>query len=92
LPPGLACKSRAIVAGDAACLSIAAASIVAKVTRDRLMARLDSHCPGYGFARHAGYATRAHLDAIAALGPSPFHRRSFSPVKLDEICADEPSR
>jgi len=88
LPPGLCCRSRAIIAGDATCLSIAAASIIAKVARDRMMARLDSHCPGYGFARHAGYATRLHLDAIAALGPSPFHRRSFSPVKLDDIRAD----
>ncbi len=88
LPPGLSCRSRAIIAGDATCLSIAAASIVAKVARDRMMARLDSHCPGYGFARHAGYATRLHLDAIAALGPSPFHRRSFSPVKLDDIRAE----
>jgi ribonuclease HII len=81
LPDGLACRSRAIVAGDASCLSIAAASILAKVARDRMMARLDSHCPGYGFARHAGYATRTHIEAITMLGPSPFHRRSFSPVR-----------
>jgi ribonuclease HII len=81
LPEGLACQSRAIIAGDATCLSIAAASIVAKVARDRMMARLDFHCPGYGFARHAGYATRAHIEAIATLGPSPFHRRSFSPIR-----------
>jgi ribonuclease HII len=88
LPPGLACQSRAIIAGDAICLSIAAASIVAKVARDRMMARLDFHCPGYGFARHAGYATRAHVEAIAALGPSPFHRRSFSPVRVAEAPAE----
>ena len=87
-PPGLACPSRAIIAGDAICLSIAAASIVAKVARDRMMARLDSHCPGYGFARHAGYVTRAHIEAIAALGPSPFHRRSFSPVRTDDTRAE----
>jgi ribonuclease HII len=83
IPPGIACQSKAIVAGDATCLSIAAASIVAKVARDRMMARLDSHCPGYGFARHAGYATRAHIEALALLGPSRFHRRSFSPVRVE---------
>jgi ribonuclease HII len=88
VPPGIVCQSRAIIAGDAKCLSIAAASIVAKVTRDRMMARLDSHCPGYGFARHAGYATRAHVEAIAMLGPSPFHRRSFSPVRVEDTPAE----
>jgi ribonuclease HII len=88
VPPGLTCQSRAIIAGDAACLSIAAASIVAKVTRDRMMARLDAHCPGYGFAQHAGYATQAHRDAIATLGPSPFHRRSFSPIKIPDLFAE----
>jgi ribonuclease HII len=80
-PPGLCCAARAIIGGDASCLSIAAASIVAKVTRDRMMARLDPHYPDYGFARHVGYATSFHLDAIARLGPTPFHRLSFSPLK-----------
>jgi ribonuclease HII len=88
VPPGLACGSRAIIDGDALCLSIAAASIVAKVARDRMMARLDSHCPGYGFSRHAGYATRLHINAIATLGPSPFHRRSFSPFKIADLPAE----
>ena len=87
-PPGLSCRSRAIIAGDAACLSIAAASIVAKVARDRMMARLDSHCPGYGFARHVGYATRSHIAAITTLGPSPFHRRTFNSVRLEDVLPD----
>ena len=61
--------------------SIAAASIVAKVHRDRLMRELDQRYPGYGFAAHAGYATAAHLQALKSLGPSPVHRRSFAPVR-----------
>jgi ribonuclease HII len=80
-PQGLCCAARAIVGGDALCLSIAAASIVAKVARDRMMIRLDSHYPDYGFARHVGYATSFHRDAIARLGPTPFHRLSFSPLR-----------
>jgi ribonuclease HII len=83
VPEGLTCEGRAIIAGDATCLSISAASIVAKVARDRMMTRLDSHCPGYGFARHAGYATQAHRDALALLGPSAFHRRSFGAAQTD---------
>jgi len=79
VPPGLKCPARAIIGGDALSVSIAAASIVAKVARDRLMARLDAHCPGYGFSSHVGYSTRVHIEALAALGPSPFHRRSFKP-------------
>lgn len=79
LPEGLRCPGRTIVKGDSLCLSIAAASIIAKVTRDRLMAKLCQVYPAYGFGRHAGYATREHLDAIAANGPCPFHRLSFSP-------------
>ncbi len=77
VPAGLRCPARAIVGGDARSLSIAAASIVAKVARDALMTRLDAAYPDYGFARHAGYATRAHVEALARLGPTPFHRRSF---------------
>ncbi len=77
VPGGLRCPARAIVGGDARSLSIAAASIVAKVARDALMRRLDAAHPGYGFARHAGYPTRVHVEALARLGPSPFHRRSF---------------
>jgi ribonuclease HII len=79
LPTGLRCPGRAIVGGDGRSMSIAAASIVAKVARDALMARLDSEHPGYGFARHAGYATRVHTEALRRLGPTPAHRRSFKP-------------
>ena len=67
--------------GDATVYSIAAASIIAKVHRDRLMRELDERYPGYGFAAHAGYATAAHLRALQSLGPSPVHRRSFAPVR-----------
>jgi ribonuclease HII len=71
----------ALIKGDARCLSIAAASIVAKVTRDRLMLALDQQYPGYGFARHKGYSTADHKRALLALGPSPAHRRTFAPVR-----------
>jgi ribonuclease HII len=77
---GLPCPHQAIVDGDVLCVSIAAASIIAKVTRDRLMCRLDQQYPGYGFARHKGYGTPQHLSALRELGPSPCHRRSFRPV------------
>lgn len=72
---------RTIKKGDALSLSIAAASIVAKVTRDRLMLEYDTLYPGYGFAAHKGYGAASHLSAIAQLGPSPIHRKSFSGVK-----------
>lgn len=81
LPAGLCCGAETIIKGDGTSMSIAAASIVAKVTRDRLMRRLGDRHPAYGFGQHAGYATRAHLAAIAEHGPSPFHRFSFSPLK-----------
>jgi ribonuclease HII len=81
-PPGLLCPAHPIIGGDGLSLSIAAASIVAKVARDALMARLDAVHPGYGFARHAGYATREHTAALTRLGPCPLHRRSFKPVAL----------
>ena len=71
---------QAVVDGDALCLSIAAASVVAKVTRDRLMADADRAHPGYGFAQNKGYGTPGHLTALNTLGPSPLHRRSFGPV------------
>ncbi len=80
LPPGLPCPARALVRGDALSLSIAAASIVAKVTRDRLMARLDLDHPAYGFRAHKGYPTAAHRDAILRYGPTPYHRLSFGSV------------
>ncbi|MGD9669131.1 MAG: ribonuclease HII [Hyphomicrobiaceae bacterium] len=80
--PRLPFPARAIVKGDAKCLSIAAASIMAKVTRDRIMIELARSWPGYGFERHKGYGTPEHKDAIARLGLTPFHRRSFKPVQL----------
>jgi ribonuclease HII len=79
-PPSLACAVRCVVGGDAASFSIAAASILAKVVRDRAMARLDLRWPGYGFARHQGYPTAAHRAALVRLGPCPHHRRGFAPV------------
>ncbi|MBJ3776678.1 ribonuclease HII [Acuticoccus sp. 2012] len=81
LPPGVVTKCRALVDGDARSTAIGAASIVAKVTRDRLMTRLALSCPGYGFERHKGYATAEHRAALAALGASIHHRRSFAPVR-----------
>ncbi len=77
---GLPVPHRAIVGGDARSLSIAAASIVAKVTRDRLMVDLSAVYPAYGFERHKGYGTKAHLNALHRHGPCPAHRRSFAPV------------
>ena len=68
---------RGIIHGDALCYSIAAASIIAKVTRDRMMRELDARYPQYGFAAHKGYGTRAHIEALCTLGPCPEHRRSF---------------
>ena len=89
-PPGLGCASRAVIGGDTLARSIAAASIVAKVTRDRLMADLGRAHPGYGFERHMGYGTRAHLDALSRLGASPIHRRSFAPVR--KMLSPDPGR
>lgn len=74
-------RSEAIVGGDARCLSIAAASIVAKVTRDRLMISLDAHHPGYGWATNMGYGTPAHAEGLSRLGITPHHRRSFRPIR-----------
>ncbi|GIL02260.1 MAG: ribonuclease HII [Alphaproteobacteria bacterium] len=82
VPRELAGAGRAMVGGDAASLSIAAASIVAKVVRDRLMAQACQDFPGYGFSDHAGYATPAHIAALHRLGPCPLHRLSFAPVRL----------
>lgn len=72
--------------GDSLSLSIAAASIIAKVTRDRLMAEMDQRYPGYGFAGHKGYGSAAHLEAIRRLGPSPIHRLTFGGVKEHAVC------
>lgn len=81
LPPDLPCPARAIVGGDASEAAISAASILAKTARDRLMVELEARYPGYGFARHKGYPTSAHFDALERLGPCPEHRRSFAPVR-----------
>lgn len=84
VPPGLEQAAQSLIKGDGRCLCIAAASIVAKVTRDRMMERLDRQVPGYGFARHKGYGVPAHAAALAILGPSPHHRKSFKPVREAE--------
>jgi ribonuclease HII len=70
----------ALIKGDSRSVSVAAASILAKVARDRIMAQYDEQFPGYGFARHKGYGTAAHLQALERLGPCPIHRKSFAPV------------
>jgi ribonuclease HII len=81
LPKTLCCEGRAIVDGDALEPAISAASILAKVARDRIMTQFDALHPGYGFARHKGYATPEHLAALERLGPCPLHRPSFAPVR-----------
>jgi len=78
--PNLGYPAETVVKGDSRSLSIAAASIIAKVTRDRLMAVLDSEFPEYGFSRHKGYGTPAHLAALQRLGVTPHHRRSYRPI------------
>lgn len=87
---GTPLPQKAIVDGDCLSISIACASIIAKVARDELMARLDNLYAGYGLARHKGYPTPEHRAALARLGPSPIHRRSFSPVRqaLEERAQD----
>ena len=80
--PRLACRVEGIVKGDRLIKAISAASIIAKVTRDREMIAMDALYPGYGFARHKGYPTREHIQALDRLGPCAIHRRSFNPVKL----------
>jgi len=79
--PQLPIAAETVVGGDSSVQQIAAASIVAKEVRDRLMRRLDHYFPGYGLQQHKGYPTRAHLDALEQLGVSPIHRRSFAPVR-----------
>lgn len=80
VPPGMQCRAQALVRGDALSLSVAAASIAAKVTRDRIMARLAAEYPGYGWETNQGYGTAAHRAALARLGVTPHHRRSFRPI------------
>jgi ribonuclease HII len=93
-PPKLPCTVRCVVGGDGACLSIAAASILAKVTRDRIMARLAKRHPGFGWEHNRGYGTPDHLEALDAMGPTPVHRLSFAPVGQVSLfaTAGDPSR
>jgi ribonuclease HII len=79
--PAVTLPQRSLPKADQRCLSVAAASIVAKVCRDRWMVGLDQQYPGYGFARHKGYGTAAHRSALEQLGPSPFHRTSWTPIR-----------
>ncbi len=78
--PALACPAEAVVGGDARSAAVAAASVIAKVLRDRLMCAWDRRWPGYGFARHKGYGSAEHLAALRSLGPTPLHRRTWRPV------------
>lgn len=87
--PALPCPSDPIIGGDALAASIAAASIVAKVARDRMMMQLDQTCPHYGFGKHMGYGSAAHRAAIATHGASLWHRLSFAPLRLMPELADE---
>ena len=82
VPPPLPCPVETVIGGDGLSLSIAAASIIAKTTRDRLMKQLAQRYAGYGWATNVGYATEEHRAALAALGPTPHHRRSFAPLQL----------
>jgi ribonuclease HII len=86
--PDLPMAQRRIPGGDRRCAAIAAASILAKVTRDRAMLALDATDPRYGFAHHKGYATREHLDAVGRFGYSSMHRRTFRPPSLFDTIAD----
>ena len=79
--PDFAVEAQAIIGGDGLVPAIGAASILAKVARDRLMVQMEQDFPGYGFAGHKGYPTRIHLEALRRLGPCPAHRRSFGPVR-----------
>lgn len=81
LPDQLPCEASSVVKGDALVQSIAAASVLAKVTRDREMIAMDQQYPEYGFAKHKGYGTKAHLMALETHGPSPIHRRSYAPIR-----------
>lgn len=85
VPSGLPCVATAWVSGDARCRRIMAASILAKVTRDRIMLALDAEYPQYGFASHKGYGSPGHLAALRTYGPCPAHRRSFAPVQAAQI-------
>jgi ribonuclease HII len=79
--PSVKLPQKSIIRGDRLCLSIACASILAKVARDELMTGMDREYPGYGFARHKGYGTKKHLKNLSELGPCPIHRHSFAPIR-----------
>jgi ribonuclease HII len=79
--PDIRCETQAVIKGDTKSISIAAASILAKVTRDRIMSRLDGEHPYYGWSRNSGYGTAEHMNALNSYGASPYHRQSFAPVK-----------
>lgn len=85
---GFECHYRAVVKGDSRVAAISAASILAKTTRDALMCELDTRYPGFALAGHKGYGTPSHVAALNALGPSPLHRRSFSPVRIGQQLAE----
>jgi ribonuclease HII len=87
LPKRIPCQGEAVIKGDGKYACIAAASILAKVTRDRIMVRFAAVYPEYGFDRHFGYPTPEHFEALRTHGPCPIHRRSFAPVReLDQPC------
>ncbi len=89
--PRLNCSAEAVVGGDATVAEISAASIIAKVARDQEMVEMDLRYPGYGLAKHKGYPTKVHIEALQALGITPIHRRSFGPVKkLIEATGNRP--
>jgi ribonuclease HII len=88
IPRDMPCPAEALVKGDARCLSVAAASIIAKVTRDRIMVDLAQQFPGYGWDANAGYPTQSHREALRNLGVTPYHRRSFAPVH-QILCQEE---
>jgi ribonuclease HII len=87
----LPCPVKTVVGGDGLSCSIAAASILAKVARDRLMVEMDGLYPGYGFAGHKGYRAQVHADALRRLGPCPIHRQSWAPVRL-ALLGEDPMR
>ena len=86
--PNLNLPQKGIIRGDALSVSIAAASVIAKVTRDRILIDLDRKYPGYGFAKHKGYPTKEHIQALVRFGPSPVHRQSFRPVSETQLSLD----
>jgi ribonuclease HII len=86
---GFECLWKSVIKGDASVPAISAASILAKTTRDALMCDLDGRYPGFSLSGHKGYGTRSHVAALQALGPSPLHRRSFSPVRVGMDCDPE---